>query len=378
MLYPNKTYGQTTLLQQMFKEVDQGRVPHAQLLLGQNGYGSLFVALEYLGYLLCLDRTEDGACGKCASCQKTSKFIHPDVHFTFPFFSSKGADTSISFYPQWRTYLEGESYPDLDAWVKLITADANKVININKKECSEIIKFFKLKNYESTHKVVVVWMPEYLGQEGNVLLKLIEEPPEGAIFLFVAERQEQILTTILSRCQLSKVGAVSSEGVNDYLIGKGVSVDKADNVSLLAEGNILLADELVDDASNLDVLAFVDWLRKCYGGVDTNLVNNAQELAKMSGEQLKVFFRNGLLFMRELMIYKYTGTSTKLKSEELDSAKKLSKIINHSQINSIITILNDYHYAVERNANTKVALLNASIHIYKSLRKSVVYKTFQL
>ena len=48
-------------------------------------------------------------------------------------------------------------------------------------------------------------MPEYLGKEGNKLLKLIEEPPPNTLFILVAENEEEILPTILSRCQLVKV-----------------------------------------------------------------------------------------------------------------------------------------------------------------------------
>jgi len=50
-----------------------------------------------------------------------------------------------------------------------------------------------------------MWMPEYLGKEGNKLLKLIEEPPPETLFILVAENEAQILSTILSRCQLVKI-----------------------------------------------------------------------------------------------------------------------------------------------------------------------------
>ena len=50
-----------------------------------------------------------------------------------------------------------------------------------------------------------MWMPEYLGKEGNKLLKLIEEPPANTLFIFVAEDEEAILPTILSRTQLIKI-----------------------------------------------------------------------------------------------------------------------------------------------------------------------------
>jgi DNA polymerase-3 subunit delta' len=65
-----------------------------------------------------------------------------------------------------------------------------------------------------------MWMPEYLGKERNKLLKLIEEPPADTLFILVAENEEAILATILSRCQLVKVPALEDIAVEATLIQK--------------------------------------------------------------------------------------------------------------------------------------------------------------
>ena len=62
-----------------------------------------------------------------------------------------------------------------------------------------------LKSFESEYKILIMWMPEFLGKEGNKLLKLIEEPPPNTLFIFVAENEGMILQTILSRTQLVKI-----------------------------------------------------------------------------------------------------------------------------------------------------------------------------
>ncbi len=51
-------------------------------------------------------------------------------------------------------------------------------------------KKLSFKSFESAYKVLVLWMPEYLGKEGNKLLKLIEEPPDNTIFILVAASEE--------------------------------------------------------------------------------------------------------------------------------------------------------------------------------------------
>ena len=63
-------------------------------------------------------------------------------------------------------------------------------------------------------------MPEFLGKEGNKLLKLIEEPPPDTLFILVAESEEQILPTILSRCQLVKIPLLENDAIEHALINR--------------------------------------------------------------------------------------------------------------------------------------------------------------
>ena len=65
---------------------------------------------------------------------------------------------------------------------------------------------------------MILWMPEFLEKEGNRLLKLIEEPEPETVFILVAERQEKILNTILSRCQLVKLSQPSDEEITARLL----------------------------------------------------------------------------------------------------------------------------------------------------------------
>ena len=80
-----------------------------------------------------------------------------------------------------------------------------------------------------------MWLPEYLGKEGNRLLKMIEEPPDDTIFILVAENQDLILNTILSRCQLVKLSPLSDEDIEKALILRGVTRGNAEAVSHLAD-----------------------------------------------------------------------------------------------------------------------------------------------
>src|SRR5260221_6074951 len=100
----------------------------------------------------------------------------------------------------------------------MIKEKENSQGKITAQECNDIIHQLNLKSFESEYKILILWMPEYLGNEGNKLLKLIEEPPPNTLFIFVAENESLILPTIVSRCQLIKIPALETGEIEAALI----------------------------------------------------------------------------------------------------------------------------------------------------------------
>lgn len=348
--------------------VRQERLPHALILLGPSGCGKLALAIATAQYLLCDARSETDACGECQHCRKVSKLIHPDLHFSFP---SVGTNAlSDHFLPTWREAIAENPYLDVPHWLGKIGAE-NKQGNINKEECLNIIKKLSLKTFEAPYKVMIIWRPELLGKEGNRLLKIIEEPPEGTHFILVAEDPEKILNTILSRCQLVKVPKLSDELITDGLIKKGIAADQARQAAFLAEGDFFAAQQITQAENGEQAELLLDWLRKCYRGVDgLGRVTWVEGFAKLGREAQKHFFIYTLHFMRELYQLVATGNDNlRLPTRELASAKGLAPLLDTNRLEKIVAIINDCHYHIERNANPKILMLDASIRIQHLLRK---------
>ena len=80
--------GQEEIKQRLIQEVNEGRIPHAQLICGPEGVGKMPLAIAYARYISCTNRGETDACGTCPSCVKFNKLVHPDVHFVFPIVKS--------------------------------------------------------------------------------------------------------------------------------------------------------------------------------------------------------------------------------------------------------------------------------------------------
>ncbi|MEO6037039.1 MAG: hypothetical protein ABIQ93_01420 [Saprospiraceae bacterium] len=353
---------------------DSERVPHALLFLGPTGGGNLALALAFAQRLQC-EQTGTGlllqedACGVCSACRKAASFTHPDIHFSFPTVGANAVSTD--YLKDWRQSLSENPYSDVHSWLQRLGAE-NRQGNITKEECNAILKKLSLKAYEGRYKILLMWMPEYLGKEGNRLLKLIEEPPEQTIFLLVAENQEAILNTILSRCQLVKTELLSDEEVAAGLQQRrGLDALRARQIAFLAGGDFHFALSVADTPDNDDAQLLLDWLRKCWLGKPVELVRWTEQFAQLGRENQKQFLQYGLHFLRELLSLVATGnTALRLRPDELATAQNMGKVLNFEKISQIAALFNDNIYYIERNANPKILFLDTSITMNRILKSA--------
>lgn len=360
--------GQSAIKDRLRRMASGGRMPHALLLLGPEGSGKLAMAMAFAQYVLCSEQSASDSCGRCPSCIKSSKLIHPDLHFSYPTVGSKM--TSEPFLPQWRSAIAENPYLNANEWLQRIGAE-NKQGNITKEECVGIIRKLSLKTFESTHKVLILWLPEYLAKEGNRLLKLIEEPPEHTLFILVAERQELILNTILSRCQIVNIRAMSDEDVQQKLIQEGVSAEQASGIAYLSNGNYNEALKLAQHNENDHAQLFLQWMRNGYQGKPVKMVKWSEDFAGQGRENQKHFLQYALHFLREITLLIAAGPEVKvrLQNQELESARKMAGVMDLDQAEQLMKLFSDCIFAVERNANPKVLFLDASIQMNHILKQ---------
>ena len=266
--------GQQKTKQHLLEMVEQNRLSHALLFLGKEGSGALPLALAFAQYISLLPssakqnnepslfgepveeikpvfpKTADEADAfmqKQSAFSKANNYVHPDIHFSYPVIPKKPGDKPVStdYINEWREFIQQYAYGNVYDWLQFIGAE-NKQGNITAEECNDIIHKLNLKSFESPYKILVMWMPEYLGKEGNKLLKLIEEPPADTLFIFVAENEDLILPTILSRCQLVKLNALETNDISDALIKRGnLETDKAQQTAAISQGNYREALQLI-------------------------------------------------------------------------------------------------------------------------------------
>jgi DNA polymerase-3 subunit delta' len=361
--------GQGAIKQRLINSVKENRVSHAQLFLGPEGSGSLALAVAYAQYLSCLDKQADDSCGECSSCRKYQKLMHPDLHFSYPFFAKHKDDTAITFIEQWREAFTATPYLNLDIWRGYLDAE-NKQANINIAECHQIIKKLSFKPFESDYKILILWLPEYLDKEGNALLKIIEEPQPNTLFLLVAQNQDQILNTILSRTQLIKIPALGYEEIKAHLMSHHHQTENAAaEIAYLSNGNLTDALIMLQQENKSYHSLFVQWLRLCFANKGIEIVGFVEQLAKMGRENQKNFLRYGISFIRECcLLIAGAGHLVHLPAAELETAQKMTRVMNISMNQAIIAELEKAHYHVERNANPKILFLDVSLQLINFLK----------
>jgi len=367
MLFSN-IIGQENIRQQLVQAVQQNRLSHAMLLLAPEGAGGLPLALAFTQYLVCENKQENDACGQCSACIKASQYIHPDIHFSYPVIPRKPGDKPLStdYVAEWREFIGTHPYGNAYDWLQFIGAE-NKQGNITANECHDIIRKLSLKSFESQYKILLMWMPEYLGNEGNRLLKLIEEPPPNTLFILVAENQEQILATILSRTHLIRVNPLPKEVLVDALVTRAKAAPaKARQAATIAMGNYREAMTLLQNAEDDYHELLRNWLNYIFTGNRPALQAWIEQIAstKIGRENQKQFLRYFInLLEHSLRLQFLDRQQLAFSEEEMDFAAKLNKLANLRQMESIMELLDNACYYIERNANAKLLFHALSIRL---------------
>jgi len=384
--------------------VQKNRLSHALLFLGREGSGALPLAIAFAQYVLCekvnakfnksaaslfgeekiaqAQTCLEDSCGQCSSCIKVSQLIHPDLHFSYPALkrdSNHKQVLSTDYITEWRQFIQQYPYNNVADWIEFLKENsklkidnpANKQGNITVFECDDISHKLSLKSFESDYKILIMWMPEFLGKEGSKLLKLIEEPPPDTLFIFVAEDENAILPTILSRTQLIKVASVSNIEIGEALIKNHQLADKkATEIAAVAEGNFREALQLLQ-APEEDFQSQVrEWLNIILKNNVSSQLKWLDEINKLGREKQKQFLKYFIHLLEQGIRAAYLDEENMgiIAENERDFAFRINKICGTDAQEAIVKELDNAVYYIERNAHAKMlfhALTIRFFHIIK-------------
>jgi DNA polymerase III subunit delta' len=368
--------GQKKIIGKLLRSVREERVSHAQLFAGNEGCGSMSLALAYARYISCENRTESDSCGTCKSCVKYDKLIHPDLHFVFPVIKSKKFPDPVSdnYLGEWREFVQKSPYFTLNNWLDSIEV-GNAQGMIFASEASEIIKKLSLKTFESDFKIMIIWLPEKMHQAtSNKLLKMIEEPPEKTLFLLISEEPDKVIPTILSRCQLVKIPSFTNKDVERYIEQRyNLSPEKAADISRVSNGNINRAIDLCEneDSSIANLERFKSLMRFAWKRDVISIITWSEEMAATGREAQKNFISFSLRLLREnlmLSLNQLKNSLVFLTGEEADFSGKFHPSINQNNIYPLTEEFNQVYQHIEANGNAKIIFLDLALKVTRLIR----------
>ncbi|WP_347373620.1 DNA polymerase III subunit delta' [Aequorivita sp. Q41] len=378
----SEVIGQEHIKSHLLTTVKNGRIPHAQLFSGVNGSGLLPMAIAYASQLLC-SQYEVGSPEYNSCKNKVLKLAHPDLHFVYPVNTSdaiKKNAISDNYAEAWRNFVFNNPYASLFEWLQSIGIE-KKQGNISKYEAENISKKLALKAFEGGYKVLIMWMADSMnGECANKILKLVEEPSDKTVLILLTEKEEQIITTIRSRCQQLTFPLLSETDIAEKLIKK---LEINENLALLtarrSQGDFNKALQLLEETGDEEIFEkwFISWVRTAFRakgnkGAITNLLAWSDELASQGRETQKKFLFYCIEIFRQALLKNYKADSL-LFFEAKDksfSLLKFAPFVHQNNIFEITKVIEDASYHIERNGNAKIIFTDLSIKLTRLIHKS--------
>jgi DNA polymerase-3 subunit delta' len=332
----------------------------------EGGFG-LMMALAFAQYLNCENPENSDSCGSCFSCIKSSRFIHPDFHYLFPLAKSKKIDSDelSALTPSFRNFMGESPFGTPNDWAEAAVFE-NRSPLINIRAVRETIQGLQLKAFEARYKIQIIWQPETMRSEGaNALLKILEEPPSGTIFLLVSHQADLLLPTLISRMQRVVIPIPSDQQLQVFLSHRFPNdAQRLETAISLSEGSVSAAIKLLDEKENDYHRWFMDWQRACFRLDTSRLLELADDFQEMGKELQKTFLNHCMEKMRKAFVFSAQASEIlHVRDSEKKDLENLGKILHENATENMLQELDKAWYQIDRNASSRMVFFDCSMAI---------------
>ncbi|MBE6853252.1 MAG: DNA polymerase III subunit delta' [Ruminococcus sp.] len=307
-----KIYGNDLITGTFQNMLRNGRMAHSFLIYGEKGLGKKTMA-DYLALMLVCER-DSKPCGECRSCRNAASHAHPDI-----------------IYAEHSGKLGGFSVET----IRSICSDAY------------------IRPNDSDKKVYIFTDADNITVSAqNSLLKLIEEPPPYAYFIFTASDKYIFLETIRSRVISLGASEVRPDIALEALCGQGIPESEADSVLKLFGGNIGKCLEYIGSDELRSTVDLTKKITDCI--INRDEYGTLKHLTEAASE--KNIFRSVLLMldkvMRDSLAMKYSPQSSV--SCCADGARLLSESLTVLGCISLHRAVTGSYSLIDKNVNIKL------------------------
>ena len=301
------------------KHVVNGAVRHAYLFAGPPGLGRRTLALRFAQSL---------NCEQCRNCKQIAAMQHADLAVIEP------------------------TIKDPDHPKELISAP-NGEIRIS--QIRELQKTINLKPYQSRYRVLIFLRFHQANIEAcNALLKTLEEAPSYAVLILTADNPEQLLPTVVSRCEVLRLRRLSLEQVQKALESRGVEADQAKLVAHISGGRFGYALRMLEDTALLEQRE--ERLNDLQGLIAASRVEKfayAERLAK-DKDAMRQTVMIWLSYWRDVMLRSARAETPLVNVDRNVEIEDLAGRLDLSSTRTLVSGLEEALEQMERNVNSRL------------------------
>ena len=369
----NRVVGQERATDVLARALASGRVAGTYLFHGPSGTGPRAAALAFAQALQCERRGRGGpegdACGVCLACTKAARLIHPDVHVYLPFprtSTRAGQDDRPGDYAERLGRLALDPYAPVDYRQRAKLDEegvSNKQVQHRKVPVDQFLRHdMTFVPAEGRYVVGILTDADRLRTEAaNSLLKLLEEPAPDVVLVLTAERVENVLPTILSRCQRVRFDPLPAATIEAALVDRDVPAEQAAFVARMADGSFTRALELVgSEALRAHRALALDFLRKSFTGRPDLVAPVVAQAAGLGRETLKGWFDLVTVWIRDLVLQSAGAPSRLVNVDQVEAVGKFVAHLPDADLPAMTALVAQAADAVEANGNAGLVLTTLS------------------
>lgn len=372
--------GQRQQVDYIIDSINTGRIPHAQIISGQAGFGGMTIALAAASYIFCRQKGED-SCGECPECFKTHSLQHPDLLLIFPVANDSASSseklTSADFMPQFRELIQDSGgYFTFEDYKSKVGIE-KKQAQIRVAEAESLLHTMSLSAFQGGWRVVIIYLPEKMNAEtANKLLKLIEEPPLKTVFFLVTEQYDSVLPTIKSRCQLLRLPPLKEDDISGALQARlQLPEDKAKEIAHISRGNWCRALQIKDNNESMKEFHdhFVSLMRLCWKGNYVDIFDWAAEVSGLGRDFLGRFADYSTQMLRDSYVQSLGESNLNLSiGEDREFISKFAPFVNEKTVEPLVNEFSIMKRDILMNGNPSIVLSHFALTVSKifSLNKA--------
>ncbi|MGM9992337.1 MAG: ATP-binding protein [Candidatus Bruticola sp.] len=330
-----KIIGSEVILERLGILAFETKLAPSYLFIGPKGVGKFLCARWFAAAVLCPNKNKLGPCGQCSVCKRIESGNHPDINIL----ASSGRST--------------------------IGIDDIREGIVSMQTCS----------FEGGYRFWIIDEAQRLTEEGqNALLKTLEEPPPSLVIVLVAQLGGSLLNTVMSRCRRFDFKTLPIVSLQQELIVRGASPDKALAAAKISEGSLGGALEILSDSVLWDYRVALLEILASLASEEPSLwkaISASITLEKFCGgssakdkDLLLKTFSMASSFYRDLLLLKVGAPRHMLVNEDyLAILEQVSESSNAASFRKALESINQAKSQAFHNVNVRLLLQNLCLSL---------------